>query len=57
MKNNEGEFISKVSDVIDVDEIFILKGKERYNIYCSVYCNIIHDIGILINLQIRIYKC
>ena len=35
-KNNEGEFISKVSDVMDVDEIFILKGKERYNIYCSV---------------------
>ena len=35
-KNNEGEFISKVSNVIDVDEIFILKGKERYNIYCSV---------------------
>ena len=35
-KNNDGGFVSKASDVIDVDESFILRGKERYNIYCSV---------------------
>ncbi len=29
-------FVSSVSDVIDVDELFINRGKERYNIYCSV---------------------
>tara|TARA_B100000700_G_scaffold311067_1_gene392436 strand:- start:17 stop:580 length:564 start_codon:yes stop_codon:yes gene_type:complete len=35
-KNDNGEFVSKASDVIDVDQSFILRGKERYNIYCSV---------------------
>ena len=25
-----------VSDIISVDEMFILRGKERFNIYCSV---------------------
>ena len=34
-KDDDGEFAAKVSDVIDVDELFILRGKERYNIYCS----------------------
>ena len=35
-KNEKGEYVKKVSDIMDVDEIFILRGKERYNIYCSV---------------------
>ena len=35
-KNDEGEFVKKASDIIDIDELFILRGKERYNIYCSV---------------------
>ena len=35
-KDKDGNFVSKVSDVTDVDEMFILRGKERYNIYCSV---------------------
>ena len=35
-KNDKGEFVKKASDVIDIDELFILRGKERYNIYCSV---------------------
>ncbi len=35
-KNDKGEFIQKVSDVVDVDELFILRGKERYNIYCAI---------------------
>ena len=34
-KDNE-EFITKVSDVMEVDELLILRGKERFNIYCSV---------------------
>ena len=34
-KNNE-EFIEKVSDVMTVDELLLLRGKERFNIYCSV---------------------
>ena len=30
------KLLSKASDVIDVDQSFILRGKERYNIYCSM---------------------
>ena len=35
-KNSKGNFISDVSEIFNVDEMFILRGKERYNIYCSV---------------------
>tara|TARA_Y100000590_G_C15628562_1_gene980291 strand:- start:521 stop:1084 length:564 start_codon:yes stop_codon:yes gene_type:complete len=35
-KNNKGDFVDKVSDVINVDELFIRRGQDRYNIYCSV---------------------
>ncbi len=35
-KKINGEFIKKVSDVVEVDEMFILRGKDRFNIYCSV---------------------
>ena len=35
-KKTNGEYVSKVSDIMTVDEMFILRGKERFNIYCSV---------------------
>jgi len=35
-KNKKGDFVDKVSDIMDVDKSLILRGKERYNIYCSV---------------------
>ena len=35
-KKINGEYVSKVSDVLEIDEMFILRGKERFNIYCSV---------------------
>ncbi len=35
-KDENDNFIDKVSDVVSVDELFIKRGQERYNIYCSV---------------------
>ena len=35
-KNNEGEYLNKVSEILDIDENFIKRGQERFNIYCSV---------------------
>ena len=35
-KNNEGEYLNKVSEILDIDEDFIKRGQERFNIYCSV---------------------
>ena len=35
-KNSEGEYLNKVSEILDVDKDFIKRGQERFNIYCSV---------------------
>ncbi len=35
-KNSEGEYVDKVSEILDIDENFIKRGQERFNIYCSV---------------------
>ena len=35
-KNKSGEYINKVSDILNVDADFLKKGQERFNIYCSV---------------------
>ena len=35
-KNSEGEYLNKVSEILDIDEDFIKRGQERFNIYCSV---------------------
>tara|TARA_Y100000768_G_C23937815_1_gene663439 strand:- start:883 stop:1461 length:579 start_codon:yes stop_codon:yes gene_type:complete len=35
-KNSEGEYLDKVSEILDIDENFIKRGQERFNIYCSV---------------------
>jgi len=35
-KKDNGKFVNKVSDIMEIDELFILRGEERYNIYCSV---------------------
>jgi len=35
-KNEKGEYVNKVSDMMDIDKTLILRGKERYDIYCSV---------------------
>ena len=35
-KNSEGEYLDKVSEILDIDENFINRGQERFNIYCSV---------------------
>lgn len=35
-KLSAGEFIDKVSDVIPVDEKLLMRGQDRFNIYCSV---------------------
>ena len=35
-RNDEGEYVDKVSEILDIDENFIKRGQERYNIYCSV---------------------
>ena len=35
-KKDNGEFVDKVSNIMDIDELFVLRGEERYNIYCSV---------------------
>tara|TARA_Y100001970_G_scaffold176441_1_gene215059 strand:+ start:219 stop:791 length:573 start_codon:yes stop_codon:yes gene_type:complete len=34
-KDEEGNFVDRVSDLYDVDKDFILRGQERYNIYCT----------------------
>ena len=35
-KNSEGDYLNKVSEILDIDEDFIKRGQERFNIYCSV---------------------
>ena len=35
-KNRDGMYVDKVSEILDVDESFINRGQERFNIYCSV---------------------
>ena len=35
-KKGNDEFIDRASDVINIDQMFILRGKDRFNIYCSV---------------------
>ena len=35
-KNSSGEYVDKVSEILDIDESFIKRGQERFNIYCSV---------------------
>ena len=35
-KNSEGKYLNKVSEILDIDEDFIKRGQERFNIYCSV---------------------
>ena len=34
--NDKGEYVDKASEILDIDENFIKRGQERYNIYCSV---------------------
>ncbi|MAM99137.1 MAG: quinol:cytochrome C oxidoreductase [Candidatus Marinimicrobia bacterium] len=35
-KNEDGEYVKNVSEILDVDENFIKRGQDRFNIYCSV---------------------
>ena len=35
-KLSTGEFVNKVSDIMKVDDAFLKRGQERFNIYCSV---------------------
>lgn len=35
-KDSNEEYVQKVSDILEVDEAFLKRGQERFNIYCSV---------------------
>ena len=33
--NDDGEYVDSVSDLFDIDRDFVLRGRDRFNIYCS----------------------